>query len=161
MFSVRYEPNVDTKPTLKSVFKWFNMTLSADAADLPIIRISSSFFCMLVFITTFIRLVKVTLTRTSWQFLVFSALYADHWDAEPSSAPTLSSLVPFCPAELTNLQATCITGTDLTTHLAQRVLSNGCEFQNLESLSHVVLWYHKSGICSLGQQRERERKYVF
>jgi len=132
--------------------------LSADAADLPIIRISSLFFCMLVFITTFIRLVKVTLTRTSWQFLVFSAQYAYHRDAEPSTAPTLPSRVPFCPAELTNLQATCITGTDLATHLAQGFLSNGCKFQNLELLSHIVLWYYKSGICSLGQQRERERE---
>jgi hypothetical protein len=58
---------------------------------------------MSIFFTTFIRLVKVTWTLTSGQFLLFNLQYADYMDAEPSSAPTLPSRVPFCLSEWTQI----------------------------------------------------------
>jgi hypothetical protein len=154
VFSVRYEPNVYTKRTLNSVFKEFYMMLSDDTAVLPMTdRISSLIVFLYVGIfSTFIRLVKVTLTRTSCQFLVFSL--QGHRSFKCSNTAIACSILS--RRMDSNLQATCITGKDFATSLSQGVLSNACKFQNLESLSHIVLWHHISGSCSLGHQRERE-----
>ena len=120
MFSVRYEPNVYTKRTLNSVFKEFNMMLSDDTADLPMTdRISLLIVFLYVGIfSTFIRLVKVMLTRTSFQFLVFSLQGRRTFKCSNTviACSILSRRMD------SNLQATCITGTDFATHLAHGVL---------------------------------------
>jgi hypothetical protein len=116
---------------------------------------------MSIFFTIFIRLVKVTWTVTSGQFLLFNLQYADHMDAEPSSAPTLPSRVPSVLSRRmdTNSQVTCITGTELATHLVQGSLSNGYkQIPKLVKPQPYCSVVPHSGSCSSGRQRERERE---